>query len=151
MFYSEPVFSTPQRSPASRILSFALLGAALGVAALSSACGGATSENAAPAPACSPAGTALHIMTPAEKTHTFAADCLAAPANTPFTIEYTNKDRSSHGQHNLEINDGGKTLFEGRTIGQGRTITYQVPALPAGSYTFLCTTHAFMTGDFIVG
>lgn len=72
--------------------------------------------------------------------------------NTRFTIKYTNWDDSSHGQHNIEIKDGGESLFKGDAIGgKGRTVTYQVPALPAGVYKFLCTRHTFMDGDFVVG
>lgn len=136
---------------AARLLSLTVPAVALSAAVLASACGGAGSENAAGAPTCSPAGTELRIQTPTEQTHTFSAECLAAPANEPFTIEYTNEDRSFHGQHNIEIKDGGESLFKGRTIaGNGTTITYQVPALPSGVYEFVCTRHPFMKGTLFV-
>ena len=136
---------------ASKLCRGAVLAISLGAAAFSSACGGGTSEGAA-RPTCASSGTELRVATPPEKTHTFDVDCLAAPVNTRFTIKYTNWDDSSHGQHNIEIKDGGESLFKGDAIGgKGRTVTYQVPALPAGVYKFLCTRHTFMDGDFVVG
>lgn len=93
-----------------------------------------------------PAGSQLHIAA-GEPTHQFSTDRLAVPANKPFTIRFTNHDESSHGQHNLEIED----VFQGRTIGgHGESITYKIGARRAGTYKFLCTNHPFMEGRLVV-
>jgi plastocyanin len=95
---------------------------------------------------CTPTGTELRIKA-GKPTHEFNADCLDVPANEPFTIRFTNLDESSHGQHNIEIED----VFEGKTIdGHGQSITYKVGPLRAGTYKFLCTQHPFMEGRLVV-
>jgi hypothetical protein len=96
---------------------------------------------------CTPSGTVLRVAT--EESHTFNTDCLAAPADRPFTIEYRNDDNSPHGNHNIHIKDGG-TLFKGDVVRHGTSITYNVPSLPAGDYRFFCDGHPFMDGDFNV-
>src|SRR5262245_24455748 len=66
------------------------------------------------APACSPAGTALSV---AAKDRKFDKDCLAAPTNQPFTIEFDNQDSSV--PHNVAIYDRTKSkkpLFKGELI-----------------------------------
>jgi plastocyanin len=118
---------------------------------------GAMAEKAT-TPACSPSGTTLRVLTTAKRTHTFTTPqlapervtCLAAPADTPFKIEYRNDDTSSHGLHNIEILDGDESLFKGIQI-YHTTHTYDVPALPAGIYKFLCSQHLeLMDGAFVV-
>lgn len=99
---------------------------------------------------CEPHGTGLHIAVLASKTHTFTTDCLAAPAGEPFTIEFDNQDTSSHGNHNIHIYDSPKEFIGDRVI-HGRSITYSVPAMPAGTYLFRCDEHpTLMNGVFIV-
>jgi plastocyanin len=119
---------------------------------------GAVAEKAT-TPACSPSGTTLRVLTTAKRTHTFTTPqlapervtCLAAPADTPFKIEYSNDDTSWHGTHNIAIRDGNEDLFKGEIISVAASpITYNVPALPAGIYKFLCTFHGAMAGDFVV-
>jgi plastocyanin len=95
---------------------------------------------------CRPVGTQLRIAA-GEPTHEFSTDCLAVPANKPFTIRFTNRDESSHGQHNIEIED----VFEGQTIdGFGESIIYKIGPREAGTYKFFCTKHPFMNGTLVV-
>src|ERR687892_72896 len=69
------------------------------------ACGAGSETSAETSTAdCRPAGTELRIKA-GEPTHEFSTDCLAAPANKPLTIRFTNQDESSHGQHNIAIED----------------------------------------------
>ena len=99
---------------------------------------------------CEPHGTRLHIAVLASKTHTFTTDCLAAPADQRFTIEFDNKDTSIHGNHNIHIYESPDE-FIGESVIHGRSITYTVPAMPTGSYVFRCDEHpSLMNGVFIV-
>jgi plastocyanin len=110
------------------------------------ACGAESETSETGTAACRPAGTQLRIEA-GEPTHEFSTDCLAVPANKPFTIKFTNLDESSHGQHNIEI----EGVFEGEVIdGHGESITYKVGPRRAGSYKFLCTKHSFMDGTLVV-
>ncbi len=70
---------------------------------------------------------------------------LTAPADVPFQIEFDNKDAGI--PHNVEIKDGaGTSVFNGEIFNGVEKRTYDVPALAAGAYTFLCSVHPAMTG-----
>jgi plastocyanin len=130
-------------SPVNATRRWMLVPSLLGALALY-ACGGG-SETETGTAGCGATGTKLRIKA-GEPTHEFSTDCLAAPANKPFTITFTNLDESSHGQHNIEIEDA----FEGKTIdGFGESITYKIGPLEAGTYRFLCTKHPFMKGTLV--
>ena len=48
--------------------------------------------------------------------------------------------------HNIKISDAaGKEVFKGDIVSNA-TVTYQVPALAAGTYTFICEVHPDMKG-----
>jgi plastocyanin len=100
---------------------------------------------------CTANGTALTIGAEDKK---FDKDCLAAPPEQAFTIDFDNRDLARN--HNVAIYDtaGGnnKELFKGEVIrGPSRT-TYSVPAQAKGTYEFVCDPHAeTMRGTFIVG
>jgi mono/diheme cytochrome c family protein/plastocyanin len=80
----------------------------------------------------------------------FEVGALSAPADAPFQIEFENKDAGI--PHNIEIKDpSGGVAFKGDIVTGPTTVTYNVPALPAGSYTFTCTVHPNMTGTLTVG
>lgn len=78
----------------------------------------------------------------------FEPTTLSAPANTPFTIEFDNRDSA---QHNVEIFDNpersGTPVFEGEIITGPATIAYRVDPLAEGTYFFLCVVHPQMTGE----
>ena len=40
----------------------------------------------------------------------------------------------------------GTAVFKGEIVTGPKVVVYDVPALPAGSYTFVCTVHPNMTG-----
>jgi mono/diheme cytochrome c family protein/plastocyanin len=80
----------------------------------------------------------------------FDQDSVSAPADTPFQIEFANNDPGI--PHNVEIRDeGGQTVFLGDIFNGIETRTYNVPALPAGTYQFICTVHPNMVGTLTVG
>ena len=77
---------------------------------------------------------------------------LTAPAGQAFGIDFTQKD-SGVGGHNVEIRDAsGATLFKGEILQEPGQTTYTIPALTAGTYTFICSVHpiAAMTGTLTV-
>ena len=76
---------------------------------------------------------------------------LEAPANTPFQIEFTNNDAGI--PHNVAIHEGtptGPEVWKGDIFNGVETRVYDVPALPAGTYGFVCSVHPNMTGTLTV-
>ena len=72
-------------------------------------------------------------------------DLWTGPAGKPFTIAFSNQDPGT--PHNVELTDSsGAVVFKGDVFNGVDTRIYQVPALPAGSYTFSCIVHPSMTG-----
>jgi cytochrome c oxidase subunit 2 len=105
---------------------------------------------------CSPNGTQLTIA--AVPTIKFDTDCLAAPANQAFTIQFDNKDNAGI-PHNVEIytkdpTQGGTRLGGATDAGDAVTApgstTYQVDGLDPGTYYFQCDIHPVMNGQFVV-
>ena len=97
---------------------------------------------------CSPGGTQLEISA---ENNAFDKDCLAAPANQPFTIMFHNDDAGT--PHNVDIltSTDGSTLFKGTIVTGITTSTYNVQALQPGTYHFHCEVHPdTMQGTFIV-
>jgi len=98
---------------------------------------------------CSPNGTALSIQAFDSK---YDKDCLAAPANQGFTIDFKNLDRGI--PHNVAIyqdDTDSKPFFKGELIEGPKEITYSVQALPAGTFVFRCDPHPdTMHGTFVV-
>ena len=77
----------------------------------------------------------------------FDTDTLEVPADTPFQIVFTNNDAGI--PHNVAIHEGsptGPAVWTGEIFNGVETRTYDVPALPAGTYGFVCTVHPNMTG-----
>jgi plastocyanin len=74
---------------------------------------------------------------------------LSAPADTAFTIHFNNKDAGV--PHDVVIKDaGGMEMFRGQLTTGPQEIDYQVPALAAGTYQFICSVHANMIGTLTV-
>ncbi|MEO8462846.1 MAG: cupredoxin domain-containing protein [Chloroflexota bacterium] len=77
---------------------------------------------------------------------------LSVPADQPFGIDFNQKD-TGVGGHNVEIRaSDGTTIFKGEILKDPAETTYVVPALKAGTYTFICTVHPIpsMTGTLTV-
>jgi cytochrome c oxidase subunit 2 len=81
----------------------------------------------------------------------FSITTLTAPADTPFKIEFDNQDVNI--PHNVAIHEGSPTgpeVFRGEVFPGPAKMTYDVPALPAGAYGFVCSVHPNMTGTLTV-
>jgi plastocyanin len=79
----------------------------------------------------------------------FDTDHLEAPAGQAFVLEFDNNDPGV--PHNVEIKDAkGSSMFKGQIITGPAKVAYQVPALAAGTYTFACDVHPYMTGTIAV-
>ncbi len=96
---------------------------------------------------CSPTGTTLIIAASGTK---FSTDCLAAPANQAFRINFDNKDQLTHNIQILESHSASEALFDAGLIPNGIK-TLDVPALKAGTFAFHCKIHpGAMSGTFVV-
>jgi len=74
-----------------------------------------------------------------------------APAGKTFQVAFENKDAGV--PHNISLHQGGATgaeLFKGTIFNGIATRTYDVPALDAGTYAFVCTVHPTMVGTLTV-
>ncbi len=82
----------------------------------------------------------------------FKETSLDAPAGKPFTIHFSNQDSGL--PHNVAIFQGtdtsGTPQFKGDLVTGVATKDYSVPALSAGTYTFICQVHPTMTGTITV-
>jgi plastocyanin len=76
---------------------------------------------------------------------------VTAPADTPFQVSFENKDAGVPHNVSLHLGDvNGAELFKGEVFPGVATRVYNVPALDAGSYAFVCTVHPTMTGTLTV-
>jgi cytochrome c oxidase subunit 2 len=73
----------------------------------------------------------------------------AASADKPFTIKFQNNDPGTG--HNVAIKDAtGQEVFKGEIFNGVDSRTYPIPALKAGTYSYVCSVHANMTGTLTV-
>ena len=115
-------------------------------AAPSASAGGSSASPSAAPPSSGSAGTTLKLVA---ANVAFDQTQLQAPAGQPFHIALTNNDTGV--QHNVQIKAAdGSEKFKGALITGPSTMTYDVPALSAGSYTFSCVVHPTMTGTLTV-
>ena len=142
---------TPPPSPAA---SGAPSTAASGAPSAAPSGGGAASPAAGSPAAGSPAASGGATGTVLEITASnFAFDKaeLTVPAGVAFQIKFTNNDDGT--PHNVAIHKDsptGEEVFRGEIITGTDTRTYDVAALPAGTYGFACTVHPTMTGTLTV-
>ncbi|HEX8938698.1 MAG TPA: cupredoxin domain-containing protein [Candidatus Limnocylindrales bacterium] len=96
-------------------------------------------------------GAAATTLTLTAQNIAYDKTSLEAPANQPFTIQFTNNDAGI--PHNVSIHKDSPTgaeLWSGEIFPGVGSRTYQVPALPAGTYGFVCSVHPNMTGTLTV-
>jgi plastocyanin len=99
-----------------------------------------------------PAGSGGPVIDLVAKNVTFDQTSLTAQANARFQIQFDNEDEAI--QHNVAIySDQAATnnLFRGTIVTGPIQTTYDVPALPAGTYFFQCDVHPnVMKGTIVV-
>lgn len=76
----------------------------------------------------------------------FSTGRLGAPAGEPFRLVFENR---ASVPHNVSIHRGEEAVFEGEVVAGPTTVTYSVPALEAGEYSFVCDIHPEMTGTLV--
>ena len=77
----------------------------------------------------------------------FEAAEVNVPAGEAFKIDFTNNDAGT--PHNVAIHRDsatGEEVFKGEIFNGVEKRTYDVPALDAGAYAFVCTVHPTMVG-----
>ncbi|HEU4571766.1 MAG TPA: cytochrome c oxidase subunit 4 [Candidatus Limnocylindrales bacterium] len=81
----------------------------------------------------------------------FVQTSATAPASKPFTIAFDNQDAGT--PHNVAIHKDsptGQQAFMGEIVTGPKVVVYDVPALAAGTYAFVCSVHPNMTGTLTV-
>jgi plastocyanin len=75
---------------------------------------------------------------------------LAVPAGKPFRLLFENRESALH---NVTIHDeaGSPPVFVGEVFSGPGSRTYEVPAIPAGTYRFRCDVHPQMSGTVEAG
>jgi plastocyanin len=123
--------------------------------------GGGAGEDAGGGEAGDDGGAVSTMLTvtapPGASNDGYAETSLSAPADTPFTIHFVNDDEGI--PHNVQIFEGESTSGtpvwapeNNELITGPDEVEYQIPALPAGTYTFNCLSHpTTMVGTLTVG
>ena len=112
------------------------------LAAVLAACSGASAapgEQSTP-PAGTTGGATVAVVA---KDIKFVTPAVTVKADAGFAIDFDNQDGAPH---NIAISDAsGTKVFKGDIVSSSK-VTYQVPALGAGTYTFICEVHPDMKG-----
>ena len=115
------------------------------LAAVLAACSGASAAQATPATASS--GTPAGGVSITAKDIAFVQTQVSVKAGAAFAIDFDNQDGAPH---NIAIADAsGASVFKGEIV-SGKKVTYNVSALAAGTYTFICEVHPTMKGTITV-
>ena len=112
------------------------------LAAVLAACSGASAAPGAQStpPAGTTGGATVAVVA---KDIKFVTPAVAVKAGTAFAIDFDNQDGAPH---NIAISDAsGAKVFKGDIVSSSK-VSYQVPALAAGTYTFICEVHPDMKG-----
>lgn len=115
-----------------------------------------TAPTASPSPSASSSALVLHVLAdfqansklPGGGSLRWSPGELSVAAGEPFQIVMKVPNETTH---NLWIEDANHTaLYQGGDQAHG-TKTYDIPALAAGTYSFVCTYHrSLMTGTLTV-
>ena len=112
------------------------------LAAVLAACSGASAapETTSQPPAGGATGDAVTVVA---KDIAFKNPDITVKAGAPVQIVLDNQDGAPH---NMAISDAnGQGVFKGEIVSNAK-VTYNVPSLAAGTYTFICEVHPNMKG-----
>ena len=119
-------------------LTFGLVVLAAVLAACSNTSAAPTTTSQPPA-----GGNAGDAVTVVAKDIAFKNPDVTVKAGAPVQIILDNQDGAPH---NIAISDAnGQGVFKGEIVSNSK-VTYNVPALTAGTYTFICEVHPNMKG-----
>jgi plastocyanin len=124
-----------------RFLTAALITLAIVVAACSAGSTGRAAE-----PSIDP-----NALTITAKDLKFSTTALSAPADKPFQIAFDNQEGAPHNVAIYRDSSASEKLFGSDPFSGPAVVTYDVPALPAGTYFFRCDVHPAMSGQLTVG
>ena len=117
----------------------------LALAATIAACGTATGAD----PSGPPPSIDGNVTKVSATGMAFDQDQVLAPAGKPFSVTFDNAAGTA--PHNVAIKDpSGKEVFNGDIVDPGKATTYAVPALAAGTYSFVCSLHSDMRGTIVI-
>ena len=125
-----------------RLLSATVIALALVIVA------GCTAGSSSPS---APQSTDPNAVTITARDLEFSTSTLSAPEDEPFQIVFDNQEAAPH---NVAIyRDAGATdgVFVPDPFSGPARVTYDVPALAAGTYFFRCDLHPDMSGELTVG
>lgn len=107
------------------------------IAVVGAACGPAASSG----PPSAPPGGAVIVAADIA----FDRTTLEGPADRPFALLFENREAAAHNVR-IYAADPADALFEGEVFGGPASRTYEVPAIPPGTYRFRCDVHPDMAG-----
>jgi plastocyanin len=122
-----------------RLLSPALMALAIVVLA-------ACSSGRAGEPSVDPDAVAIHADDLA-----FSTSSLSAPAGEPFQVAFDNRESAPHNVAIYRDDSATDQVFGSEPFSGPAVVTYDVPALPAGTYFFRCDVHPDMAGTLTAG
>jgi cytochrome c oxidase subunit 2 len=108
----------------------------------------APGSSAAPGASAAAAGATLTVTA---QNIQYIETSLTTRADVPFHIDLKNQDAGT--PHNVTIHKDSPTgaeVFRGEVFPGVAEKTYDVPALPAGTYAYVCIVHPTMTGTLTV-
>jgi plastocyanin len=116
----------------------------LGLIALATVLAACSGASAAPASPAAPADPNAPVVTARDMK--FLEAEVKVPAGKAFQLVFDNQEGAPH---NVAIFDGaGSKVFAGEIVSNSK-VTYQVPALAAGSYPFICEVHPDMKATIV--
>lgn len=102
----------------------------------------ASSSPSVPASAAPGASSPGVVLQETAKNIAYSQTSLTASANEPFQIAFDNEDAGiSHDIAIYQPGASGQQLFEGAIVTGVTQTTYDIPALPPGTYPFHCIVH----------
>lgn len=106
---------------------------------------GASGGQPSGAPGSPPPDGAPADVTVQAKDIAFVESTWTGPAGKPFKLAFDNQDAGV--PHNIAIKDAsGAEVFKGEVFNGPETRVYDIPELPAGQYTYVCSVHSNMSG-----